>query len=350
MKYYTYLQSKQWNEYVKSFENWDVYYLCEYAQSFMLHGDGEPYLICYEDDLVRICYVLMKEDIARFEAFDGYLPVGTYFDFQTPYGYGGPLVDGEFTQQSQKQFTKEFSDFCKERGVVSQFIRFHPLLQNHLLFSEVSENIYLRDTIYIDTKSEDIIVDGMMSKNRNMLRKAQKAGIEVVKRSLDEYAEFLRMYDETMQYKSADSYYYFSDRYFEFMKKQLNSNTVVFYALLENEAIAAAVFLYNENNMHYHLASRRTGCENLGAGNLLIYEAANWACENGITRLHLGGGLSENDALFSFKKQFNRNGKIPFYIGRTIFNQADYDYLLRTRKQIDDSFDINNRFLIQYRG
>ena len=149
MKFFTYNQSAQWDRYVKSFPNWDVYYLCEYAVSFMLHGDGEPFLICYEDVSVRICYVLMKSDIAGCSSFKNYLPFGKYFDFQTPYGYGGPLVDGEFSVKSQRQFVEQLNAFCNKNGIVSQFIRFHPMLENQTLFSNVSENVYIRDTVYI---------------------------------------------------------------------------------------------------------------------------------------------------------------------------------------------------------
>ena len=70
----------------------------------------------------------------------------------------------------------------------------------------------------------------------------------------------------------------------------------------------------------------------------MLYEAAVWACENGIALMHLGGGLSENDNLFGFKKQFNKNGRIPFYIGRTIFIKPAYDYLLQIRKQLEPEF------------
>ena len=40
----------KWNETVKSFKNWDIYYLNEYAQSLMLHGDGEAFLLNWNSD------------------------------------------------------------------------------------------------------------------------------------------------------------------------------------------------------------------------------------------------------------------------------------------------------------
>ena len=214
MRFFTYKQAAQWDEYVKSFSDWDVYYLCEYSVSFMLHGDGEPLLLCFEDERTRMCYVVMKKDIADFSSFKSYLPFGKYFDFETPYGYGGPLVDGEFDEKSQKQFVDELSAFCGEKGIVSQFIRFHPLLENQRYFSEVSENLYLRDTIYIDTSSPEIIFSNLGSKNRNMVRKAQKFEIQIIQRPIKEYEAFLEMYSETMRQNNADDYYYFNEKYF----------------------------------------------------------------------------------------------------------------------------------------
>ena len=78
MKYLTCEQAVQWDEYVKSFPDWDVYYLCQYARSLMLHGDGEPILVCYEDKYTRMCYVLMKNDIAMYPPFKNCLPLGKY--------------------------------------------------------------------------------------------------------------------------------------------------------------------------------------------------------------------------------------------------------------------------------
>ena len=41
--------------------------------SFQLHGDGVPFLIEYEDDDSRFCYVVMMSDIADDPKFKGAL-------------------------------------------------------------------------------------------------------------------------------------------------------------------------------------------------------------------------------------------------------------------------------------
>ena len=45
---------EEWNTQVHSFKDWDVYFLCEYAVSLMLHGDGFPYLFLFEDSKMRM--------------------------------------------------------------------------------------------------------------------------------------------------------------------------------------------------------------------------------------------------------------------------------------------------------
>lgn len=107
---------------------------------------------------------------------------------------------------------------------------------------------------------------------------------------------------------------------------------------------------YNDDYMHYHLAGTHTEFRKYSPGNLLLYEAACWASEKGIKQFHLGGGIVENDSLFGFKKQFNKNDRLPFYIGRTIFDNNKYEYLMSVRKEHDHAFHADNSRMIQYRA
>ena len=42
-------QRKEWDEVVRSFAEYDVYYLSGYVRTFEIHGDGEPQLLYYEE-------------------------------------------------------------------------------------------------------------------------------------------------------------------------------------------------------------------------------------------------------------------------------------------------------------
>ena len=338
----------RWNAIVKSYNNWDIYYLCEYAVSFQHHGDGEPLLIQYESNDASLCYVVMKRDISNDTKFEGRLEPGRYYDFETPYGYGGPLSDAPILEAVQSGFLSELKEYTNENGVVSQFVRFHPLLANHESLPQVFETRYLHQTIFIETTSPDQIMTDMDSKNRNMVRKAKKNGVTIERKNIEEYLDFLPIYEETMVRDDADDYYFFKEDYFR-EQSNLKDNSCFFYAMLDNKPIAGAIMYYNDNYMHYHLAGTHTEYRKYSPSNLLIYEAACWASKQGIKKFHLGGGMVEDDNLFGFKKQFNKNGRLPFYVGRTIFDSDDYNYLLNLRKKLDSSFDTDNNRMTQYR-
>lgn len=64
---YNLSKAKEWDEIVKTFADYDVYYLSGYVRAFEIHGDGEPQLLYYEEDAnaeakakLRAIYVYMK--------------------------------------------------------------------------------------------------------------------------------------------------------------------------------------------------------------------------------------------------------------------------------------------------
>ena len=230
-----------WNAYVCSFAGWDIYYLCEYAVSLKLHGDGDPLLLCFEHGAERMCYVVMRKDIADDPRFHGLLPAGRLFDLETPYGYGGPLTDAPLSPEAQQIFMEELRAYCLEQRIVTQFLRYHPLLDNHGAVSPMTDTRYLRDTIYMDTASPELILANMDSKNRNMVRKAQRSGVTVRKAPMSEYAPFLELYRQTMDKHSAEDYYTFGTSYFDYLCEHLSDHAFLLYAELEETPISGAI-------------------------------------------------------------------------------------------------------------
>ena len=99
-------ESLKWDDIVKSFKEYDVYYLSGYVKAFQIHGGGEPLLFFYEDDKCRGINVVMKRDIALDKHFKGKLEIGKYFDFATPYGYGGWLIEGNDSSRLFDEYEK----------------------------------------------------------------------------------------------------------------------------------------------------------------------------------------------------------------------------------------------------
>ena len=340
---------EKWNQTVKSFSEWDIYYLNEYAASLQIHGDGTPLLVYHQEGKGRLCYVMMQRDIADIPQLSCLVEPGQYLDWTTPYGYGGPLVEGEVSENWIQGFQRELFQWCTEHGVVCQFFRFHPLLQNQKPLEGISNVVYLKKTVYIDTTDPEIIMQNMTPNNRNMVRKAKKNGIKIVTDRGERIEEFRKIYEATMKENEAEQYYYFEKEYFDYLIREFGEHTIFFYAFYEEIPVSASIFFYNNNYMHYHLSGTDPRYRKLAAANLLLSEAANWAAEHGIKKLHLGGGLGQDDSLLAFKKHFNRNGLIDFYIGSNIFDQMVFGKLVELRKKHDEKFDVSQSFLIQYR-
>lgn len=351
-------EKERWNRIVRSFPHWDIYYLNEYAHSFEIHGDGEALLIYFEQSEkgtdkadCRLCIVVMKKDIAKDERFAGLVSEGMWYDLETPYGYGGFLLQGNFEENASIAFDNHMQEYANENKIVSLFARFYPIYRNEILHEKLqnSQIKYLKDTIYIDTTIEENIMLHMDSKNRNMVRKAIRNGVTIFHDKGEHLEDFIRIYEVTMDNDHATDYYYFRREYYEYLIAAMKENIEFFYSVYEGKIIGASIFFYNEEYMHYHLSGMYAAYRSLAATNLLLYEAACWAHDKGIRLIHLGGGIEADDSLFGFKKQFNKEGRLPFYVGRTIYDTSAYRELLVLRKQTDDSFDMENGFMIQYR-
>ena len=335
-------ESKEWDELVKSFAEWEIYYLSGYVKAFHIHGDGVPFLLYYEENGIRAIYVYMRRETA--------LP-GVY-DSVTPYGYGGVLFEGETTEENCKAFWDAYVQKMYEENIVDNFVRYHPVLRNAEPMKAFSNVIDLGKTIAFDLTSPEVIWENIISKNRNMIRKAEKNGIEIRHgRDLELFKDFRRIYNATMDKDNAEEYYYFEDKFYESIHNDLHDNYEMFYAVLNGEIIAMSIMLYGNRQMHYHLSGSMIEYRNLAPSNLLLYKAALWGCEQGFKTFHLGGGVgSGEDNLYKFKAAFNKMSDYQFSIGKQIFDQEKYGKLVKSRMESDCDFDENSDYFPLYRS
>lgn len=344
-------ESNKWNEVVRSFGDYDVYYLNEYTKAFKIHGDGEPILFYYEVKDTRAMNVVMRREVESDRNFREKIPKGTHFDLITPYGYGGFLIEGDKSVNNIKLLNSEYGDYCINNGIISEFVRFHPLLENYKNLDEIYDILTLGKTVSIALKSTEQIWNDFTSKNRNMIRKAKKSGVEIYCGLNSEiFDEFIRLYNATMDKDNAKDYYYFKKDFYDSILKDLRGNALIFYAVFEKKIISMSIILFANQHVHYHLSASEREYLHLAPTNLLLYEVACWGCENGFKTFHLGGGLGSNeDSLYKFKKAFNRNSDNTFAIGRKIFDYEKYNNLIEIRKQ-DYNFKDNKLFFPRYRG
>ncbi|XMB72264.1 GNAT family N-acetyltransferase [Mycoplasmatota bacterium WC30] len=340
----------KWDSIVRSFENYDVYYLPGYTKAFKLHGDGEPTLVYFQNQEMRAINVVMIRDIEKDINFKGKINSNNIFDIITPYGYGGFILEGTINEKNLDIMNLEYSNFCNSRNIVSEFTRFHPIISNSDINNRIYKIVDLGKTITMDLISKEQIWNGLSSKNRNVIRKAIKSGVKIFwGRYPSLIDEFVPLYNSIMDKDKAADYYYFNVDFYKSMLEDLKYNSLVFYASYDKKIISMAYIIFANNKMHYHLSASDRKYQHLAATNLLLYETACWGCENGYKSFHLGGGLgSEEDNLYKFKKAFNKNSETRFSIGKKIFNQKKYKELMEIRAY--DVLDENKRdFFPEYR-
>jgi len=322
----------------------DVYFTPEYYSLYQNYGDGKALCFVYEKDGDLVLYPFLINPITPL----GYRLDKEYYDIQGAYGYNG-LVCSNHSTAFIDSFWEAFDQWCKESSIIAEFSRFHPLLNNQNLASPKMKTFYSRHTVALDLTDDDIWMHQISSKNRNMIRKAEKEGVTIVE-SVD-YETFRRLYDDTMSDLHAESFYYFPQTYYEEYKQAFNGKSMLCLAFLDEKVIAGSMFMFSDDYAHYHLSARNREYSRYAANNLILWYGIQKAKERGCKWFHFGGGTTgeEEDSLLKFKKEFSKT-QCEFWIGKRVHNQVVYDQIVEQWKaESHDSFEHNKVKLLGYR-
>lgn len=346
------IEDNSWERIVRSFSHYDVYYLPEYVKAFQKNGDGTPVLFYYEnkEKTGRAINVVMKRDLYDVPEFRSIVEQEKYYDIITPYGYGGWIVEGS----NAYSLKDEYEDYCRRHHIVSEFVRFHPVLENWKGLDVMYTDIHLGDTVCIDISSKELVWNNFKSQNRSRIRKAQNNGLKVYWGRYPELIDpFIAIYNDTMKRDDAEEYYFFQRPFYESILEDLKDNSLWFFATKDGVIAGICIFLFCGDIIQYHLSASREEYEQMAPTNLIIYEAAVFGCEHGYKKLHLGGGVgSGHDTLYRFKKTFNQKGEDKeFHIGKKIFDVEMYDTLCRAKGVEGHSLNLlESGYFPEYRG
>lgn len=334
---------KKWDEIVRSFKDYDVYYLNGYLRSLFINGDGLPLLFYYHDDNLRGINVVLKRDISKDKRFVNKIEENTYFDFTSPYGYGGWIVEGN---GSYSNLFSEYEKWCLENNIICEFVRFHPLIENQRYCLDSYNVIPLGKVISLDLTDEETMWANMSSRNRNKIKKAKNFGVTVSMGEKEKLDEFIEIYEDTMKRDNAKDYYFFNREYYDCLFDELKDEIYIFNSELDGKMLSNCIIFKVNNRLSYHLAGSTRTSGNIYETNLLIYEVGLWGNKNNCKSLILGGGVgSAEDNLYRFKKGFDDKHSYQFYIGKKMYNQEKYDYLLSLRENV-----ANMNYFPAYRG
>ena len=323
-----------WEKKINEFTKKDAFYHLSYSKLYREIGDGDPYLFFFENEKGnKLCYSFLKRKINKLPFMNNYLGDVDIYDIITPsYGYGGPLYDNEDHQVIQ-QFRSEFEEYCKQDNIITEFIRFHPILQNQKYMEDLLDVTYDRETVFMDlVKSKDEIFSHYHKNHKRNVLKAMKNKLEFKVFHKDQIESqlytFYEMYKATMDKLNASEYSYFSIEYLHNLISGLNQHSILGVVFCNEKMVAAALCIYDSNSLHYHLGCSYKEFLNLGSTIFLLHNVALWGKENGMHSFHLGGGHIGRDSLFQFKHRFNLKGTLEFYIGKKVHQPEVYKNLI----------------------
>jgi hypothetical protein len=334
----------KWDQVVRSFEKYDVNYLSGYAKAFQIHGEGEPILLYFDDGTTRAMNVVIKRDIAKVDFFREKLALNTWFDHTTPYGYGGFWLEG----QDFAKVNETYDTYCKDNGIVSEFVRFHLFSNYESHYSGLTETNTRNIVRDLELPLDEMLMD-FEHKVRKNLKKANRAELEVeIDNTGERLDDFLDIYYGTMDRTGANDNFFFGEEFFKTLH-EMKGNFVYIHTLHKQKVISSELVLYGTENCYSFLGGTNEDYFHLRPNDFLKYEIIKWAKTKGLKRFILGGGYGSDDGIFKYKKSFAPNGVCNFYIGKKIFNNQKYQQLVKMRKS-GGLFIKTNTFFPQYRA
>ena len=319
-------QRDDWHDVLRHLPTVDTYFLPEYHRAYEANGEGRARAFVAQEADQVLFYPFMVRPIEMV----GPEPVPNLcYDIETVYGYSGPLCNTTNPEFLEGAWTT-FAGWCQVEHIVAEFIRFHPLLDNHWTVDNSCSVAWDRDTVAIRLDcSESELWASYPQVHRNMVRKALSKGLTCEEvRATDGLSAFRGLYDSTMERVGAQHRYHFSDAYFECLIEGLGEKLKLFTIRDGDHHVAAALFLLHGDRVHYHLAGSDVRYNAEAPSNLLLHTIAEWGQRQGLRWLHLGGGRTADtdDGLFRFKFSVSRL-RFPFYIGKRIHDRQTYEAL-----------------------
>jgi hypothetical protein len=291
----------------------------------------ESLLFSYQKDgmVFLFPYVLRTlEDVLGYEG-------RSYFDVTSVYGYGGPLASAHISEEFLRDAWYELLDAWRERGVISAFTRFHPLLQNvrfaqsmrdEIAFFGGPAGILCGNTVSINLLRSEAKQFQLYQKNlRNQLRKAYASGFEIIEAEFDSTAaHFVELYTQTMKRRNAPGQYMIDREWLLQFAQSLRNHCFLLSATLNGEIAAILLVMEYRGFVHAHLTGIDDRYISSSPLKPLLDGTRRWAAARGNQIFHLGGGIgARQDSLFQFKRHFSPDTN-PFHIGCWILNRELY--------------------------
>ena len=336
----------RWNSVVRSFANYDVFYLNEYVSAFMNEEEknGVPVLLLYENGEDRAINVVFRRDISKDDKLAGKIETGKYYDLISPYGYGGFL--GQI--DDYQALNNIYNTFCIEHGYICEFVRFELFTNYHEYYDGEVETRTHNVVRSLEMPLDDMWMD-FKQKVRKNVKKANSFGLQIIIENTDEHLQdFLDIYYSTMDRSNAENEYYFSKEFYQTINS-MRDNIMYFHVVHEGKVISTELVIYGSENCYSYLGGTNRDYFDMRPNDFLKYEIIKWAKEKGLKNFVLGGGYGSDDGIFKYKTCLAPSGVVDFFIGRKVFNRELYNQLVELR-EIDNPECLESKYFPKYRA
>ncbi len=340
-------ESEEWNEHLLLLPQvqQDIYFKPEYYRVYEECNYGKAICFVLIDGSKRALYPFLLNSIQDL----GYSFEKEYFDIQGAYGYNG-VAANSYDSNFIADFYVSFDDYVLKNNIIAEFMRYNPILSNHL-FAREGQVQYNQENIIVDLSIDNIANIEYSYSTRKNLKKANRSFLNCtcvpgpnLKRS--DLNKFLEIYYATMDRNKADKFYYFPDDYFVLLIKY-NQNDCIFYFTYLNEiAISCELVLAGSQIAYSFLGGTLSDYFSYRPNDLLKDFIINDLKCKGYKYFCLGGG---SEGVVRFKQSFSINGVKPFFIGKKIYNHTIYNNLIE-QWQLKHPEKVNslNKLLLRY--
>jgi hypothetical protein len=150
-----------------------------------------------------------------------------------------------------------------------------------------------------------------------------------------------------MDRNAADSFYYFSEKYFHDLLKINGNNSLVAFTLFEGKPVSAKIVLFGRMIGYSCLGGTLIEYFSYRPNDILKDHIIFRLKEMGLRYFCLGGG---SDGIIKFKKRFAKDGICEFYIGKKVHDVEIYDRICSEwGSKNPEKIERYKHFLLKYR-
>ena len=307
----------------------DIYFDVNYGKLYENLPSDEFCSFEFENKFGKISNNFIKRKIAT--KIDG----KDFYDIVTPYGYGGPIITSIINDQNKKDLIEEYSEnfrnYCSSNNIVSEFVRFHPILISAHDFNSIYDVTLDRKTFGTNLLLDNPFLEEFSKSSRKKIKKILRD--HNITYSFDEHPttlnDFKEIYYSTMNRKNASDEYYFKDEYFDKMLRLFPNNLITVRIYLDEIVIGMGLYFRYNKFLHTHLSGTLSEYIKYSPAYILKYALVEYGVKNGYSLIHYGGGKTkqEDDSLKEFKERFGQKTQFNFYTGKKIWNTNVYQTL-----------------------